>query len=309
MWLILTGLLLSAPVWADQPGVWILDSRVEQITEPAPNAKPYCKWHGESQDLGAKYSASCYSYVSKLTTVTAGHVGWKVDRPLGQLRPGDRIHVQGSVTNNSTAVRGAGAYCSMNWNSMGFTKGEVAQPGEAATCAGDLTIPGPGMRPSGELIKEAQLVETLGFGNGLGVTRYLKYRWQPVQGQAADLSPGFSAYFGGTWAYDAPNATVQASQQGPNVRLLITQRRWGVPGPHYEIAGTANGRTLIGQWRNIIRDFSAVHPALTQQFGDPRCTRGGAMTLELSGNGDSMRVTSVEDPCGHGWLGLLLTRN
>lgn len=308
MWRFLTILLVSLPVWADQPGVWILDSRTERISEPPPNAKPYCKWFGESQDLGAKYEASCYSPVSKLTTVTAGHVGWTMDRPLGQLHPGDKLRVSGVVTNKGTPQRGSNATCSMGWNSLGFTKGGIASPGGAERCAGELTIPRPGMRPSGELIKEAWLVQTLSFGSGIGIERYLKYRWQPVQGQVGSPDPGPVAGFGGHWVYDVPNASVEATQNGPNVRLLITQRRWGVPGPHYEISGNVNGRTLTGQWHNIIRDFSAVHPALTRQFGDARCTRGGAMTLELSQDGTSLRVTSVVDSCSHGWLGLTFTR-
>jgi hypothetical protein len=259
---------------------------------------------------GAKFEMSCYSPVSKLTTVTSGHVSWNIDQPLTQLRPGDRLRVSGVAINTGTAGRGAHAACSMTWNTYGFTAGGVAAPGASERCAGDLVIPRPGMRPSGELIKEARLIQFLEFGNGTGIQRHLIYRWQVIQGQAANTSapPATPASFAGNWIYDAPNATVEGTQNGGNARLTITQRRWGVPGPHYEITGTVNGRTLTGNWRNIIHDFSAVHPALVRQFGDPRCTHGGAISVEISGDGSSLRVTSAVDPCNHGWLGLVLNR-
>lgn len=310
MWRILAILLVSLSAYAEEPGVWVLASRSEQISEPASNFKPYCKWFGESGDRGAKFELSCYSPVSKLTTVSSGHVSWNVDRPLTQLRPGDRLRVNGIATNTGTAGRGASVSCSMSWNTYGFTSGGVAAPGGSERCAGELVIPKPGMRPSGELIKEARLIEALGLGDGTGIRRHLIYRWQGIQGQAANTSPlpAAPASFAGNWVYDAPNATVQGTQNGNNARLSITQRRWGVPGPHYEITGTVSGRTLTGSWRNVIQNFSAVHPALVQQFGDQRCTRGGAMSIEISEDGSSLRVTSAVDPCNHGWLGLVMSR-
>lgn len=310
MWRILAILLLGLPAFAQEPGVWILTDRAERIREPAITFKPYCKWFGESEDRGSKFELSCYSPVSKLTTVTSGHLSWTVDRPLTQLKPGDRLRVGGVAMNTGTPGRGASVTCSMAWNTLGFTVGKPAAPGASERCAGELIIPKPGMKPSGELIKEARLIENLAFGDGTGIERHLIYRWQPIQGQAANAATPAPApaSFAGNWVYDVPNATAQATQSGQNVRLSITQRRWGVPGPHYEITGTVSGRTLTGQWRNVIQDFSAVHPALVQKFGAERCRRGGEMSLELSEDGSRLRVISAVDPCNHGWLGLVLNR-
>ncbi len=127
----------------------------------------------------------------------------------------------------------------------------------------------------------------------------------PALPLSAQTSP---AAFSGDWVYDAPNGSVRITQTGTEVRFEFTQKRWGVPGPHFQMDGSVNGRTFTGRWRNIIGDWSALAPALVRQFGEDRCTRGGTITALLADDGRSLRFTAAEDPCNHGWVGLVLQR-
>ena len=177
---LLAFILLASMAPAQPAGVWELVSRKDQVHDVPDNAKATCKVVHDTGDRGLRYSVSCYSPVSKVTTVTAGHVGFLLPANLGSLRPGDKIEMKGTVTN--TGDRGS-VTCTISWNTWTFASSPSFGPGAGGSCAGVLPVHGPGFRPSGELIREAWLSLAIRDGFGTGVTRHLVYQWTPTQGQ------------------------------------------------------------------------------------------------------------------------------
>ena len=198
---------------AQEVGQWVLGGREEQISEPPDNARPHCRWSGETRDQGARYSMSCTSPVSQQTVVTSGHVAWHFDARLDRLLPGQLLEGKGVVENTSTASIGPSASCTLTWNTAGFTRGEIVIAGKAGSCSGKLTVPRPGMRSDGSLITQNRLYQIMEFSNGAKVTRALVYDWRttpvtpqgsaPTEPKPDTSSPGSDAVapadFSGRW--------------------------------------------------------------------------------------------------------------
>jgi hypothetical protein len=246
---------LGSGMAAQPAGHWVLESRKEVIGEPTANAKPHCRYGGESQDRGAKYAMTCTSPVSKQTTVTSGHVGWKFSHPLDRLLPGTVIKVGGVVENTSTPRTGPTATCSVSWNTFGFTKGQAVAPGASGGCDGELTIPKPGMRRDGTLITEGVLSEALGFGNATGVTRHLLYRWREfgatssgTPGDGRSSSGSDAADFSGRWVVGTQTPGISLAEcsirQSGN-RVDVTGRMvYNNTEVLWKATGTIQGRTI-----------------------------------------------------------------
>lgn len=108
---------------------------------------------------------------------------------------------------------------------------------------------------------------------------------------------------GNDWNYGS-ETRVGVTQQGASVTVTAVNMGHGTPGPHYQIVGTISGRTLSGNWRwigttNIFKG--------DRRFIEARCT-SGHITADIAPDAKSFRITSAEDPCGHGWNGIVFKR-
>lgn len=245
---------------AEPRGTWQLESRQEIVREPPDKFKPNCKWQGESRDFGATYSMSCYSPVFKKTTVTSGHVKWAFADPIDRLTPGGLLRAGGVLENTGSPSTGANATCTLSWNTLAFTKGAPVAPGSSGRCDGQLQVPKPGYGPSGEPIR-ALLIQTLEFGNGVGITRRLVYRWKPDGGSpaagetasagqppAAKPASGSAPDFSGRWVVGTQNPRLtevecQITQTGNRVAVNGRYLFNGVE-VLWKATGTITGRVM-----------------------------------------------------------------
>lgn len=171
--------ILALSVVAQPPGVWKLVDRKDVVAGVPPNAKANCKETHATGDAGLRYSATCYSPVSRQTLVSSGHAGFQLPPNFDTLRPGQKLPVKGVVTNTGDHPTVTVA-CSISWNALILAKGQYYGRGGGGPCEGLLAVPGPGLRRNGDLIREATLALGLNMSSGTGVTRYLVYQWSPL---------------------------------------------------------------------------------------------------------------------------------
>lgn len=287
------GVISSAR--AQDAGQWVLEDREEQISEPPENARPHCRWSGESRDQGARYSMSCTSTVSRQTVVTSGHVAWHFDAPLDHLLPGQLLQGKGMVENTSTASIGPGASCTLSWNAAGFTQGGVVIAGKAGSCSGKLTVPRPGMRRDGSLITQNRLYQILEFGNGAKVTRALVYGWRttpagpqstpPIEPRSDASRPvpqaDARADFSGRW---------RVGTQDPALTEVTCSIQQDGNRVHVEGRMVINGTEVLWEARGTIRgremDTDLVY---TQPYPGWGNAGDGKWVMTLSEDGQTLR--------------------
>jgi len=107
---------------------------------------------------------------------------------------------------------------------------------------------------------------------------------------------------GNDWSY-GPTTRVSVVQQGASITINSFVTDHGTSGPHYQITGTIQGNKITGTWRWIgTTKFSG-----DRRFSEARCL-SGSITAEIASDGRSLRIVNVEDPCGHGWSGVVIRR-
>jgi hypothetical protein len=230
MLIMLSWVIITAICAGQTAGEWKLIDRKDIVAEVPPNAKPYCTQTYDSGDRGLRLSVSCYSPVSRKNSVSSDHVGFELPADYGTVRAGQKLLFKGVVSNTGDDPN-VKVNCSISWNIWNFATGQWYGRGSGDPCEGILAVPGPGMQPNGELIREARLILGLNTSTGPGVTRHLIYRWTPLQESAKnslDTSGVWRNGNSGTWMI-TPMGTgkYRAIEQGPGNATGIATRAGG----------------------------------------------------------------------------------